>query len=479
MRTLTAIISLLLAFSLSAPAKDNASRVIDRVIDLKGQTIQLESNGTLLFKKSGMIKNGRVIGHGSRIETDATRPLFQNVQLGGDWCGTVSDVYFYRGVTPASDWQIVANLMKFNEINFTRKDYYLTRWAYMLINGGDVVINGNGVCFHLPSDKGETRNTVWGKAYNNECIFSSQTTGHRIEINDVTFSDTAGTDTGYGSDVSAEKPVIYYYLGLTHAEIILNRVHSDGQGCLLKLYNFSRELDRIELSQCSIRTCQFAVEVLNITRDDEAGHLKLLTMDSCSVYRYPNAVYCGPISIVGREHGTDSVSFSHSVFTESNAGSIELSGVDHASFNGNECTNLSFYDGDNPPVTYECRNNVFNRRQITNSQKHRALSMGGRRIILSGNTYNILSKPYPFIELLQPWLVEHIEMTDNIINYIPDNNPKGYSCLFSIKEIKGDFVFTGNQFHSKYRRPEIDCLFPKKNKTFVDPSKGKIRITWR
>ena len=105
--------------------------------------------------------------------------------------------------------------------------------------------------------------------------------------------------------------------------------------------------------------------------------------------------------------------------------------------------------------------------------------MGGRQIILSCNTYNILSKPFPFIEFLQPWLVERFTLTDNIINYMPESNPKGFSCLFSIKDLKGDFVFTGNQFHSAFEQPEIDCIFPLKLESFMDPSDGKIRISWR
>ena len=105
--------------------------------------------------------------------------------------------------------------------------------------------------------------------------------------------------------------------------------------------------------------------------------------------------------------------------------------------------------------------------------------MGGRQIILSGNTYNILSKPFPFIELLQPWLVERFTITDNTINYIPDSNPKGFSCLFSIKDFAGEFLFTDNRFFSSYDHPEIDCNFPRNPRSFVDPSNGKIRITWR
>lgn len=454
-------------------------RIISKEVDLQGKTLVLEKGTKLYFKGDGLLKNGTIVGVGNTIESDKSSFVFKDVQLEGEWCGDISDLQFYRGNAPDRDWQILSNIMKFNEVNIFRKIYFITAWKDIRMNGGDVVIHGNGVKLILPSDKGDSRMTVWGRRYNTECLLSSQTKGHRIEINDLSFIDTDDFINGYGSNIDAEKPVLYYYLAPTQSEIILNNVHSDGQGSLLEIYNYSQEINKIELNHCQVRTCQFAIEVSNVVRDQTKGHLKLFKMDSCSVFRYPNAVLCGPISIVGRDQGVDSVSITHSVFYESNAGNIEISGVDHAVFNENRCTNLSFYDGDRPPLTYECKGNTFELQRIANSKKSRALSMGGRQIILSGNTYNILSKPFPFIELLQPWLVERFTITDNTINYIPDSNPKGFSYLFSIKDFAGEFLFTDNRFFSSYDHPEIDCNFPRNPRSFVDPSNGKIRITWR
>jgi len=473
------LLSALLFLGISPSATSAPIWSIDKPIDLHGSSIQLEENCVLRFSGKGMLMNGRLVGHSNLIESDTSRPLFQKIVLEGEWRGGVSDAYFYRRPSNSDDWQIISNIMKFNEISFTRDSYFLTKWEPILVNDGNVIINGNGVRLFLPADKGKTRNTIWGKHCINECILYSQTSEHRIEINNLTFSDKSESNDGFGSDVSAQKPLIYYYLGLAHATVILNQVHSDGQGCLFKRYNYSQDIDRVEMSRCSVRTCQFAAEILNITRDNQSGHLGSFKMDSCLVYRYPNALFCGPISIVGREHGSDSISISNSTFIESNAGNIELSGVDHALFCNNQCTNLSFYDGELPPYTYECKKNTFILRQIDNPMKNRALSMGGRWITLSGNTYIIKSKPFPFIELLQPWLVECLTMTDNTIRYEPDKNTKGFSCLFSIKDLKGEFLFTGNHFYSAYDQPEIDCLFPRRRKTFNDPSKGKIRISWR
>lgn len=464
------------------PANGQSSRkVIDREIDLAGKTITLSKNTTLSFVGGGMIRNGTIIGDKTSIDinADSLHTVFSHVNLEGTWTGSIDDRLFARESIPEDDWQILSNIMKFNDINITRTIYFINRWKDIRMNGEDVVIHGNGVRLILPSDKGDSRVTIWGRRYNTECILGSQTRGHRIEINDLSFVDTEDFINGYGSDIGAEKPLLYYYLAPTQAEIVLNRVSSDGQGSLLCVYNYRQDISKIVLNDCHIRTSQFAIEISNVARDKECGHLDLFKMDNCSIYRYPNSVLCGPVSIVGRDHGTDSVCITRSVFFESNAGNIELSGVDHAVFNDNRCTNLSFYDGDRPPLTYECTGNTFELQRISNLQKSRALSMGGRQIILSGNTYNILSKPFPFVELLQPWLVERFTVSGNTINYIPDSNPKGFSCLFSIKEIKGDFIFTENQFQSNYKNPEIDCLFPKKTKSFVDPSQGKIRFTWR
>lgn len=464
------------------PANGQSSRkVIDREIDLAGETITLSNNTVLSFAGNGMIRNGTIIGDRTSIEanTDSLHAVFSHVDLKGTWAGSIDDRLFTRESIPEDDWQILSNIMKFNDINITRSIYFIHRWRDIRMNGEDVVIHGNGVRLILPSDKGDSRATIWGRRYNTECILSSQTRGYRIEINDLTFVDNEDFINGYGSDTGAEKPVLYYYLAPTQAEIVLNRVNSDGQGSLLCVYNYRQDISKIVLNDCHVRTSQFAIEISNVARDKESGHLDLFEMDNCSIYRYPNAILCGPVSIVGRNHGADSICITRSAFFESNAGNIELSGVDHAVFNDNRCTNLSFYDGDRPPLTYECKGNTFELQRISNPKKSRALSMGGRQIILSDNTYNIKSKPFPFIELLQPWLVERFTVTDNIINYMPESNLKGFSCLFSIKDLKGNFVFTGNQFHTTYEQPEIDCIFPLKPESFMDPSDGKIRISWR
>lgn len=464
------------------PASGQSLRtVIDREIDLAGETLSLSDNTILSFSGNGMIRNGSIIGNRSSVEVnaDSLHAIFSHINLEGTWTGFIDDRLFARESIPEDDWQILSNIMKFNHINISRNIYFINRWKDIRMNGGDVLIHGNGVRLVLPSDKGDSRMTIWGRRYNTECILGSQTRGHRIEINDLSFVDNEDFLNGYGSNVKADKPTLYYYLAPTQAEVVLNNVHSDGQGSLLNIYNFAQDIKKVELNHCHIRTCQFAVEIGNVVRDKEHGHMGYFKMDSCSVIRYPNAVLCGPVSVVGRDHGADTVAITRCVFYESNAGNIEISGVDHTVFNDNYCTNLSFYDGEHPPLTYECKRNTFDLQRITNGERIRSLRMGGRVITLSENTYNILSKPFPFIELLQPWLVDRLTVSDNTINYIPDSNPKGFSCLFSIKEIKGDFVFTDNEFYSKYEYPEIDCLFPKKSKTFVDPSQGKIRITWR
>lgn len=463
----------------ASSSRESKEKLIDSIIDLGGKTMRLDEGTVLSFAGKGMIINGTVEGNNSSILTGSIHPVFKDVTLMGKWTGCINDLMFDRYNNSDDDWRIISNIMKFNEITFSRKAYFLKKWESIAMNGGDVTIQGNGVRIFLPADKGDARTTIWGRRYNMECIFSSNTSGHRFEMNDFYFMDESGMMDGMGSDINAEKPVLYYYLAPTQSTIILNNVNSYGQGSLLEIYNFRQDIEEIRLVNCEIRTSQFAVEVANVKTDEQSGHTERIVFDSCIIKRYPNAILCGPVSLVGRDDGINYVSISNCTFEEANAGNIEISGVNHYSFNDNTCTNLFCYDGDRPPQDVECKGNIFNLRRVEVSKKSRSLSLGGKDISFIGNCINIMSKPHPFIDLLQPELVQRLVMKDNSINYIPSSNPAGFSCLFSIKKIKGEFVFMGNTFTSAYDNPQIDCNFPSNAHRFEDPSHGKIRIAWK
>ena len=70
----------------AAPAKakqDDTNYSVSGVVDLKGDTLKLGKNGVLEFKNGGMLKNGVVVGNGTKINGSGT--MFDNVTIAGTW----------------------------------------------------------------------------------------------------------------------------------------------------------------------------------------------------------------------------------------------------------------------------------------------------------------------------------------------------------------------------------------------------------
>ena len=130
------------------PANGQSSRkVIDREIDLAGKTITLSKNTTLSFVGGGMIRNGTIIGDKTSIDinADSLHTVFSHVNLEGTWTGSIDDRLFARESIPEDDWQILSNIMKFNDINITRTIYFINRWK-------DIRITRNAYSVHRPAD---------------------------------------------------------------------------------------------------------------------------------------------------------------------------------------------------------------------------------------------------------------------------------------------------------------------------------------
>ncbi len=62
---------------------DDSAYSVLGVVDLKGDTLKLAENGVLEFKSGGILKNGVVIGNGTRINGSGT--MFDNVTISGTW----------------------------------------------------------------------------------------------------------------------------------------------------------------------------------------------------------------------------------------------------------------------------------------------------------------------------------------------------------------------------------------------------------
>ena len=417
--------------------------LITERIDLGGASIPLHDVASICFSGDGAISNGILIGNDTRISRESSAPVFSNVRLEGSWSGFCSDDFFMNDPGPEDDWDLVSSVMKFNDVTFHCVDYYLA-WEPILMNSGDVTVNGNGVRFHVASDKGSSRITAWGRRYDKECLFSSRTSGGRFRMADIRILDNSSMDPDFGSDVSAVVPYLYYYLAPTQATVELYNVDSDGQGSLLEIYNYRQNITKVVMRDCDIRTSQFAVEIANVKKEDSTGHTDLFICEGCSFFRYPNAILCGPVSLVGVDGGMDMVVFNDCVLVESNAGNIEMSGVRNAVFSSNICTNLCFYDGDNPPELMTCSGNILNLVEIEDRKKGRSLGLSGEKLLVRGNTVNVMEEGYPTLVVAFPHKVRTLRLVDNEIHYYPGRKRDSVERLIRIDVPKNRVVSKNN-----------------------------------
>jgi len=482
-RIAVAIVAALLAIAVPVKLTGSGNKItqsffkgtgctVDRTYDLGGAEITLPEGFTITFKGNGKLVKGVLKGNASKLVYKGEAVRFENVSLSGTWSGHVDDFIFLRPSDGSRDHLILSNIMKFNDVNISRDEYFVFKWSPILLNEEEINVEGNGVKIYLPSDKGGTHMTRWGTRYDNECIFSSRTDGRRARFADISIIDNPAVRSGWGTDVTARMPVLLYYFAPTHHELIFENVHTDGPGTILEVYNHTKQMSSVVLKGCEVKTCQFGVEIANV---DGAKCGKVL-IDSCHFIRYPQCVFCGPVSIVGDAHSVDSVIIRNSVLYEVNGGNVEMTGVDHAVFTGNNCTNASCYVGDVPPITMECTGNVFNLKKIEDETRSVSLNYGGERLVVSHNSYNVLSKPYPFTILLQPGKTEYFEFSHNSIHYAPEKDLAGFSCLFNFKRIKGEFRMFDNNFKTEYAKPEFCSYFPARAKLYEDPFKGKITV---
>lgn len=443
-------------------------------IDLKGKTINLENGDNLVFFKNSHLLNGNVRGNNSSIVLQGRDEcnLMKEVTLEGTWHGYASDLMFYQSNKSKSDFNIVSSLMKFEDVVFQRKKYYLEKWKTIIMNSGNVSIRGNNVIFFLTGDKGNFDKTDWGNRYTICNLFvSKRQSNSNFYISDVNIIDNSSIVKGWGENLNKERSVLYYYFCPGQTSIIMENVNCDGAGALIHTYRVNENSDKIIIRSCNVRTTNFAIELGN----RKQSHTHKIVIENCDIFRYLNASFVGPISIVGSENQADTVIIKGNHFSEEKAGNIELSGVKVVIFENNTTENVFCYSGNIVPDKYICRNNKIELRSIKLNNFSNSLKIAGKEILIEGNSFLITERPFPFITLIYPEAVKKMIIRDNFINYTPNSNPKSFCCLFSFRDVKGHFSMYNNTFKSKYKTPYFRNYLPEKFNRFEDPFKGKVK----
>lgn len=445
-------------------------RTVSSTVNLKGATLTLKKGESLRFEGKGCIKNGKVEGNGGSLEAVEPGVRLKNVQLTGSWSGAINDQIFYYNEGKKNHFSIVSSMLKFNDVQFTRSRYYLEKWETIYLNKGNDVIEGNGVTFIITSSKGKYHSTDWGNKYNvPHLISSSGNKGAELVMRNINIVDNSKTVSGWGENVSRTDPVIYSYIYPYHPKMTFENINSDGCGGLFGTYNTNADMGYVIIKDCNIKTSQFAIELIN--KYDAAkkttGRNALVQITGCDIYRYPNALFVGAISLVSlnaKEHLLKKAVISNNKIYESNIGNLELSAVAEVELTSNTMHNEFCYSGDTVPDSYLISNNTFEIGTPDAGGINASLKLGGKNIDFRGNTIRIVSAPFPFIEVKSPSRTQKLDMTGNEIDFSPNVNSRDHhSYLFKISSVGGTFQMYGNKFKSKYSDPAFNNYLPTKH----------------
>lgn len=140
---------------------EGATIVIRTTIDMKGETVEIPQNCTLVFKKRGIIGNGTLIGKGTIVKILDKRVHFKSsLTLEGDWespiaysewfeacpdCKLSSEGSFISGT---NNYRSLQNLLRFNNVAIQNGYYYLkgnlqTERNNQVIDGCNAYIKGD------------------------------------------------------------------------------------------------------------------------------------------------------------------------------------------------------------------------------------------------------------------------------------------------------------------------------------------------
>ena len=388
------LILFLLCFSVFQQAN---ARIITNKVDLRGGVLQLEAAETLFIMRNGRICNGTIVGDNSHLVVNTKRAwVFSNVELSGSWKGSINDKVFYYKEKQRRHFQIVSNMFLFDTLRFSARDYYLEKWQMIRMKTGDVLIEGNGVQFYLTSRKGDYLADEWGNRYIEYNLFlSDRGENSTLTVRNISIKDNSTIQSGWGEDVSVAKPVLYFYFCPGQTNLWFENVNSDGCGALVHTYTVDKNHGEMVFRNCHIRTSQFGIELGNRGK----AHTDKVEISGCNFHRYRNGVFTGPVSIVGSANQVDTVIISNNSFYEPNVGNIEVSGAKYVRFSGNTASNMFCYTGDIPPKRYDCTGNVFRLGRGETGEMGVAMRIAGEEIVMTRNRFEIIEKPFPFIEI--------------------------------------------------------------------------------
>lgn len=347
---------------------------IEQDEDLEGRYIRLEK-GTTLLLKSGVLRNGTLVGDGCRVVVEGTGPAFDQVMLDGTWNGALTDKAFvYR--EGDDHYRIIASLFRFNEVEITRPSYRVGTWYPIAVNPVSQVVHGNGVTLQVTEDKWEWKNTDWGRGYKREMLFYApfQEDGNLYyEYDDITLADE--------SDV--RDFILYSFFSIAGKQVHFNRVRSDGAGSLFKLYNIQVPVDELCFRACASRSNQFAIEVLNVEWKSPKARTRKIVLDRCDFYQYGAQKFVGLFSVAGTVP-TDSLIIKGCRFdgTEK-AGNLEVTLARYVEVT--ECTfvNQFLQSEDETRIDlYVARDNVF---RFTTHRGTHGYSIGGKVVRFHSN----------------------------------------------------------------------------------------------
>ena len=448
-------------------------RDVKSIWDLNGKTVELNAGETLYIEGKGRICNGKLVGNNSRIVFHSKREwIIDNVELIGTWNGCIFDKIFKYKENSMKHYQIISNMFRFDTLYFSNRTYYLERWATIQINSGNVFVDGNGVTFVLPCKKGGTDVTNWGDMYKTYNLFSSSWQDNTcLTVKDINICDNREQIKGWGEDVTVEKPIIYFYFSPRQTNLFFENVNSNGCGALIHTYVTDHNSGEQVFKKCNIKTSQFAIELGN----RQQAHTHKVIIEDCQIKRYRNSIYVGPLSIVGGANQVDSVIIKNNAFYEPNVGNVELKGAKYVLFSGNKTTNMFCFTGSiQTPEKYECVGNHVTLSSGETGKLMASMRIAGKEIVIINNKFEIIEKPFPFIEIYNPEAVKQMQVNGNTIVYNPRENIEGFQCLFSFSTPNGEFEFYDNTFETTYHNPHFTNYFPQKMKRFEDAFDNKV-----
>ena len=484
-KILVSILSILAAIPCLArfdwPSPVGGRYRIKGTVDLGGASVTLEK-GSVLDLTEGILKNGTVIGQESSLSVRGDGEVMEGVILQGEWTGRVEDRWFrLEGNSP---YWIVSNVCKFNDVSFTRPAYWLDRWHPILINRDSLVIHGNGVTLYIPTDKGEAEKGRWGYKYRKESLFNNPRTvgdpAGTYFFEGIHIQDNAESIGKPGWGQKMDEFRIYYYFEVIGREVTYRDVSCDGQGILVKIYNYWQHVDKVEMEGCNVKAGQFAVEIASFPRDGyPGGTCDLVVIRNCRFQQYAIQPYVGLLSVVG-ETPTEQMIVENCEFdAKEKDGNLELSSVRHIIFRKNTLVNQFVNSYQFPLIeSYEILDNTF---FFTTHRGFDSFKFGGRDVLFKNNRLVYETDEVGFITVTPT--VRSLEMLNNVFDFsaVEQVGPSRTALSLSSPVLSGGRLrMKGNQVVPPRKETAHRFIFrlPSRTDGFVNNRLEGVDVRW-